>query len=89
VSVPTRAPHTFSNPHDEEAKFFNTFTPAFYINYFKLLGTMIAEGEMMTPEKNLEAMANYATLPVPKEKMAPVAKEDDRLPGEVYVQTGN
>jgi len=69
VSVPVRAPHTFSNPHAEEAKFFNTYTPAFYINYFKLLGTMIEEGEMMTPEKNLEAMANYATLPVPKEKM--------------------
>jgi hypothetical protein len=37
---------------------------------------MIEEGEMMTPEKNLEAMANYATLPVPKEKM---------MPGEVRV----
>jgi hypothetical protein len=89
VSVPIRAPHTFSNPHDVEAKFFNTYTPAFYINYFKLLGTMIAEGEMMTPEKNLEAMANYATLPVPKEKMAPVSQEDEKMPGEVYVQTGN
>jgi hypothetical protein len=69
VSVPVRAPHTFSNPFDEEAAFFNTYTPAFYINYFKLLGTMIEEGEMMTPEKNLKAMANYATLPVPKDKM--------------------
>jgi len=27
---------------------------------------MIGEGEMMTPEKNLEAMANYATLSVPQ-----------------------
>ena len=25
--VPTRAPHTFSNETDEEAKFVNTFTP--------------------------------------------------------------
>jgi len=57
VSVPVRAPHTFSNPFDEEAKFFNTYTPAFYINYFKLLGSMIAEGEPMTAEKNLAAMA--------------------------------
>jgi hypothetical protein len=85
--VPVRAPHTFSNPHAEEAKFFNTYTPAFYINYFKLLGSMIAEGEMMTPEKNLEAMANYATLPVPKEKMIPVKKDEDELmPGEVLVE---
>jgi oxalate decarboxylase/phosphoglucose isomerase-like protein (cupin superfamily) len=27
--VPTRAPHTFSNETDEEARFFNTFTPVF------------------------------------------------------------
>lgn len=27
VVVPTRAPHTFSNESDEEARFFNTFTP--------------------------------------------------------------
>jgi hypothetical protein len=64
--VPVRAPHTFANPFNEEAKFINTYTPAFYINYFKLLGSMIGEGEMMTAEKNLEAMANYATLSVPQ-----------------------
>lgn len=40
VTVPTRSPHTFSNPYDEEAKFFNTYTPAFYINYFKMLAQM-------------------------------------------------
>lgn len=27
VVVPTRAPHTFSNETDEEARFINTFTP--------------------------------------------------------------
>ncbi|KAF1986248.1 RmlC-like cupin [Aulographum hederae CBS 113979] len=65
VVVPIRSPHTFSNPFDEEGIFFNTYTPAFYINYFKLLASMLKEGETMTKEKNLEAMANYATLPVP------------------------
>lgn len=40
VSVPIRAPHTFSNPFIEEAKFVNTYTPAFYINYFKILSTV-------------------------------------------------
>jgi mannose-6-phosphate isomerase-like protein (cupin superfamily) len=66
VTVPIRAPHTFSNPFDEEAKFFNTYTPAFYINYFKLLQQMIGEGEM-TAEANKEAMSHYATIPIPKE----------------------
>jgi len=64
VVVPTRAPHTFSNETDEEARFFNTFTPAFYIHYFKLLSSLIAEGKSMTPEINEQAMAYYATIPV-------------------------
>lgn len=63
VTVPVRAPHTFGNPFDEEARFFNTFTPAFYVNYFKLLSDLVGEGPM-TPEINKQAMASYATLPV-------------------------
>jgi len=66
VVVPTKAPHTFSNETDEEARFFNTFTTAFYIHYFKLLSTLIAEGKIMTPEVNEQAMAYYATIPVQK-----------------------
>lgn len=62
--VPPRAPHTFSNPFDEEAKFFNTFTPAYYINYFKLLATMGQEGKPMNPESNRKAMAYFATIGV-------------------------
>ena len=57
VTVPTRSPHTFSNPYDEEAKFFNTYTPAHYINYFKLLATMSEKGTPMNPESNRKAMA--------------------------------
>ncbi len=41
VVVGTRAPHTFSNPFEGEAKFFNTFTPAFYVNYFKLIEELL------------------------------------------------
>ncbi|KAF2841776.1 hypothetical protein M501DRAFT_997937 [Patellaria atrata CBS 101060] len=63
VVVPTRAPHTFSNPFDEEARFFNTYTPAFYINYFKLLKEMQESGQAYTKEMNLEAMSRFATLP--------------------------
>ena len=64
VTVPIRAPHTFSNPFDEEARFFTTFTPAFYVNYFKLLSE-IADGQPLTPQINKTAMASYATLTVP------------------------
>ncbi|KAF6220754.1 hypothetical protein HO133_003188 [Letharia lupina] len=65
VVVGTRAPHTFSNPFGEEARFFNTFTPAFYVNYFKLMAELLQGGEM-TPEVNMQAMASYATIPVEK-----------------------
>jgi protoheme ferro-lyase len=61
--VPVRAPHTFSNATDEEAKFFITFTPAFYIDYFKILAQIGKSGEKMSKEKNLEVMSRFATMP--------------------------
>jgi len=65
--VPIRAPHTFSNPFDEEAKIFFTTTPSFYINYFKLLSTLGEAGKPMPAEVNMTAMALYATTLVDKE----------------------
>lgn len=64
--IPIRAPHTFSNPFDEEAKIFFTSTPAFYINYFKLLSTLGEEGKPMPAEVNMTAMALYGTTLVDK-----------------------
>ncbi|GAB7353834.1 hypothetical protein MBLNU459_g4203t2 [Dothideomycetes sp. NU459] len=49
-----------------EAKFFNTYTPSFYINYFRLLAKYIGDGKAMTPEANKKAMASFATIPIPK-----------------------
>ena len=66
VTVPIQAPHTFSNPTDQEVKFYNTYTPAYYINYFKLLSTYAEDGQTISPQAHLDAMASYATLPVPK-----------------------
>ncbi|KAI1084905.1 RmlC-like cupin domain-containing protein [Whalleya microplaca] len=63
VVVPTRAPHTFSNPTDVEAKFFNTFTPAYYVHYFKLVEAMGSEGRGVGKEEVLEAMSRFATVP--------------------------
>lgn len=41
IVIGMRAPHTFSNPTGEEAKFVNTLTPAFYVNYFKMMAEMM------------------------------------------------
>lgn len=55
-------PHTFSNPFDEEAKFINTYTPAFYINYFKLLERMVDEGTPMNPQVVKTAMVCHVMV---------------------------
>ena len=41
VVIGLKAPHTFSNPTGEEAVFVNTLTPAFYVNYFKMMAGMM------------------------------------------------
>lgn len=74
MTVPVRAPHTFSNPTGEEAKFFNTYTPAFYIDYFRILAELSKGDEKMSKEKNIEVMARFATMPA-QEMMEEAAKK--------------
>lgn len=69
--VPARAPHTFSNPGDEEAKFIVTCTPAFYINYFKLLSRLAKPDEPVPAEVNMQAMAIFATVLVDEKPRKP------------------
>ena len=65
VTVPPRAPHTFENVTGERAGFFNTFTPAFYINYFRLLQEMAdANGGKVSKENGRIAMERYATMQI-------------------------
>jgi len=69
VVVPIRAPHTFSNPGDVEARFINTFTPSFYIYYFKLMEDLVKSGRPMGKEVVGQAMARFATLPADVKRM--------------------
>ncbi len=62
VVVPTGAVHTFANVSDAPVAFFSTFTPAYYVDYFRELARLSAEGRF-TPEANLEVMLRYATVP--------------------------
>jgi mannose-6-phosphate isomerase-like protein (cupin superfamily) len=62
VVVPIDAPHTFANPFDEPAVFFNSFTPAYYVNYFRELQRLAAGGPP-SPPQIAEVMARYATTP--------------------------
>ena len=41
IVVGTRAPHTFGNPTGEEVRMVCTMTPAFYVNYFKMMAEMM------------------------------------------------
>jgi quercetin dioxygenase-like cupin family protein len=62
VSVPIGAEHTFANAGDEPAIILNTFTPDFYVGYFRDLSKLATSGEM-NPEAILAVMARYATYP--------------------------
>jgi mannose-6-phosphate isomerase-like protein (cupin superfamily) len=62
VVVPIGAMHTFSNPSNEPAVFFNTFTPAFYVNYLREMAVLVANGNVSS-EGVERVMARYATQP--------------------------
>jgi quercetin dioxygenase-like cupin family protein len=63
VMVPPGAPHTFANPTDATTVLLNTFTPDLYVQYFRDLRGIIADGRPLTAEATLEAMSHYATEP--------------------------
>ena len=63
VMVPPGAPHTFANPSDEPAVMLSTFTPDLYVQYFRDLRKVLADGRSLTPQANADAMSRYATEP--------------------------
>jgi mannose-6-phosphate isomerase-like protein (cupin superfamily) len=63
VMVPPGEPHTFANPTDAATVLLNTFTPDLYVEYFRDLRGMIADGRPLTAETTVEAMSRYATEP--------------------------
>ena len=62
VVVPIGASHTFSNPTGEPAVIFNTFTPAFYVDYLREMAALAGSGAM-TAGSAAAIMARYATDP--------------------------
>ena len=63
VMVPPGVPHTFANPGDEPVVILNTFTPDFYVQYFRDLRELIANGRPLSPEASALVMSRYATSP--------------------------
>ena len=61
--APVKAHHIFSNPFDETAVFFNTFTLAYYVNYLRKVDKLTSEGKLTLPSV-IAVMARYATEPV-------------------------
>jgi oxalate decarboxylase/phosphoglucose isomerase-like protein (cupin superfamily) len=62
VVVPPRAPHTFSNPFEVEAEIFDSFSPAFYVDYLRELHR--AGREDWGKEVGRNIMEKYATVPI-------------------------
>ncbi|MEV0842027.1 cupin domain-containing protein [Actinocatenispora sera] len=65
VMVPPGAPHTFANVTDEPATMLSTFTPDRYVQYFRDLQDMIASGQALTPQANIQTMRRYPPSPPP------------------------
>jgi Cupin domain len=63
VMIPPGAPHTFANPGDQALVLLNTFTPDLYVQYFRDLRDMIADGHELTPDATIQVMSRYATVP--------------------------
>ncbi|MGC0335373.1 cupin domain-containing protein [Streptomyces sp. SLBN-8D4] len=63
VMVPPGTPHTFANPTDQPAVMLSTFTPDPYVQYFRDLQKVLADGRPLTPQANIDAMSRYATQP--------------------------
>ncbi|MGW8776608.1 cupin domain-containing protein [Streptomyces sp. NPDC055796] len=57
------APHTFANLTDQPAVLLSTFTPDLYVQYFRDLQEVLADGRPLTPQANVDAMSRYATEP--------------------------
>jgi quercetin dioxygenase-like cupin family protein len=62
VVVPIGASHKFTNPFDEPAEVFNSFTPAYYVNYLREISRLETTGQI-NKEDILKIMARYATEP--------------------------
>ncbi|MGW1990340.1 cupin domain-containing protein [Embleya sp. NPDC001921] len=63
VMVPRGAPHTFANPTDRPAVMLSMFTPDLYVQYFRDLQGMTADGRPPTARAGLHTMSRYATEP--------------------------
>ncbi|MFE1589115.1 cupin domain-containing protein [Streptomyces sp. NPDC059402] len=63
VMVPPGTPHTFANPTDQPAVMLSTFTPDLYVQYFRDLQDVFADGRPLTRQANIDAMSRYATEP--------------------------
>lgn len=63
VMIPPGVPHTFANPGNETAVLLNTFTPDLYVQYFRNLRDLIADGQALTPQATIRVMSRYATTP--------------------------
>ncbi|MBB5931945.1 cupin domain-containing protein [Streptomyces echinatus] len=63
VMVPPGTPHTFANLTDQPAVMLSTFTPDLYVQYFRDLADVLADGRRLTPQVNIDTMNRYATEP--------------------------
>jgi hypothetical protein len=55
-------PHTLANPGDQPVILLNTFTSDLYVQYFRDLRDMIANGQQLSGEVTAQVMSRFATV---------------------------
>ncbi len=63
VMVPPGVPHAFANTTDQPAVMLSIFTPDLYVQYFRELQELMADGRPLSPRANVRMMSRYATEP--------------------------
>lgn len=63
VMVAPGVPHAFDNPGDEPMVMMSTFSPAFYVQYFRDLAALMDTDEAISPDAMTQLMARYRTQP--------------------------
>ncbi|KAI1861690.1 uncharacterized protein JN550_010760 [Neoarthrinium moseri] len=64
LTVPPRAIHTFKNASKtEDAEFFMTATPGYYMDYFRTMSKVTTSGQKLMPEQTQHIMELFGTFP--------------------------
>jgi mannose-6-phosphate isomerase-like protein (cupin superfamily) len=74
VEVPVRTRYAFSNPYEEEAEIFVTYSPGYYVDCLREMAKLCEDGKLLGVKEQAQVVSGWATAIVVRE----MAKDDGR-----------